>query len=104
MISEITNNIAIGEYGDIIDSIPVIRNRINCIVNLREKDEIEKRTHTRSGIKNFSYFWSPVITPPEEDKKKFIRECIKIIKIVQQQLSLGKKVLVHCTAGGDQDC
>jgi len=100
MITWITENIAIGEYTDAINEELLKKEKIDCVLNLRAKDEasvVEKTLELFLGIK---YFHVGVGSHQGLEPIKIeLRTATYMLELLTEKY---KRILVHCTAGIDR--
>jgi len=97
MISWITENVAIGKYTDACNRENLIREKIDCIVNLRMEASLGEEILARQI--NIAYFHLPTGSDEEHVKRELHCACACLAELI-----VGKyeRILVHCTAGIDR--
>lgn len=106
MISWITDNIAIGEYTDVINEELLKKEKIDCILSLRtglglEESMNESYLDFLEGL-GIIYYNVPVGINPHKDINTIKIELRTAAYMLEQLTNKYKRILVHCTAGMDR--
>ena len=100
MITWITKNVAIGEYSDAINEELLGREKIDCVLNVKERDEASMIEHAMERFHGIKYFHVSVgshqgLTPIKIELRT-------ATYMLEQLAEKYKRILVHCMGGIDR--
>lgn len=100
MITWITRNVAIGEYSDAINEELLEKEKIDCVLNVRAKDEVNMVEQTIEMFHGIKYFHVSVGSRQGVDPIKIeLRTASFMLELLVKKY---KRILVHCMAGIDR--